>query len=249
MSTIYFQYTEGMQDMPDEVKKQQKIKNYMLFLRDNKIMIPTDVQKNKGSFELKDYLKTLDEDEIPDLNVYNLINIKNYYKQEFEKILKTNETLQKFKSDMEKIHDYVTTNNKYKQAIEKNKEALEYIDNLKSINIGLKIDREKFKLTDKQNNEVTIDSNNKKITVQCDSNLTEIINKLDTLKSNKDNPQPAKITLETIELNNNEFKNTLNDKKFDEDDEYNTLYEYFYRNAFIYWIVDPSELYENIDPK
>ena len=279
MSTIYFQYTEGEIEMSPEEIKQQNIKKYIQKIKENKIMIPIHVNIPISDNKIKkrtflEYLETLDE--IPELkpkesvsnpksvaklNKDYIYTVKDYYKEKFEEMLKTNsnETYESFKRDMAKIRGYVLKNNRYKIAKEKNKTILEYIENIEKhplqnpITISLYIIKkdEGYKLVDGKDQEVTIDSKNQKISVEYtyDQDLLKIINSLHTLKINLPE-EPAEITLETTELNDEKFKNTLNDKKkIDDDDEYDILYEYFYKNPKFMWSLKPSELYTDIRPK
>ena len=249
MSTVYFQYTAGNNKIL--TSKSDKINKYMEFIENKKIMIPTHVKITISNSKYKkhtfrEYLDTLEE--IPTLKSGKEAGIIGHYKTEFIKNHKN--LMKKFKRDMAKICDYVLKNNKYKTAIKKNKKALGYINNLKSINIGLDINRTEFKLTNKKQEEVAIDLKNKQITVKYDSNLEGIIDKLDTLNKTL-SPKPTEITLELEELKNDKkhIKFLVRNKnKFDDADEYNTLYKYFYANEKYNWSLNASELYEDLNP-
>ena len=93
MSTIYFQYTEGQLGNNDQEEKDHAINNYLRFLMDKKIMIPTHVEiENKNTNDttndttktFKDYLQTLSLKQIPN-QISNIgAKIKEWYKTKFK---------------------------------------------------------------------------------------------------------------------------------------------------------------------
>tara|TARA_B100000161_G_C33552979_1_gene416312 strand:+ start:317 stop:1150 length:834 start_codon:yes stop_codon:yes gene_type:complete len=275
MSTIYFQYTEGKNGKQTKKKtiEQKEINFDMDFIRENKIMIPKHVkipEPDNGykKYTFQEYLnpkKSVSEPkksvskpkEVAKLNKDDIDKVKICFKDKFEEMLNKNETYsnETFIRDMAKISGYVLKNNRYKTAKEKNKTTLKFIENIKKhplqnpITISLYVIEDKeYKLVDGKNQEVKIDKEEKEITVKYDSNLSKIITSLHTLET-KLPEEPAEITLETTELNNEKFKKELKEKtNFDKDSEYDILYEYFYKKYGSKWSLDKSEIDNCLNP-
>ena len=109
MSTIYFQYTEGLEPMSPEQKKQYDIISYIRKIRINNITIPKKVIKKDSTVEFEKYLDGLDE--VPRISDAIVSKIKDYYKEKFEKEFKYKIT--GINTDIKKITNYIHKKKEY----------------------------------------------------------------------------------------------------------------------------------------
>ena len=109
MSTIYFQYTEGLEPMTPEEIKQYNIISYIRKIRINNITIPKKVIKKDSIVEFEEYLDGLDE--VPTISDTIVLKIKHYYKEKFEKEIKGK--LTEINTDIKKITDYIHEKKEY----------------------------------------------------------------------------------------------------------------------------------------
>lgn len=109
MSTIYFQYTEGLEPMTPEEIKQYNIISYIRKIRINNITIPKKVIKKDSIVEFEEYLDGLDE--VPTISDTIVSKIKDYYKEKFEKEFK--DKITGINTDIKKITNYIHKKKEY----------------------------------------------------------------------------------------------------------------------------------------